>query len=135
MVLEQKENDMRTKIYKLPNGKTVIFDHDENGVGKVTAEAMDSIMDMLGAEPTGPTVKEEIKEERMEWQPFIYDGVKCNVPEDMDGKWIAVTNGKTISLERIKKDAYDHFYPSCKWFELEDVTAWKPVSVEIQPKE
>ena len=54
---------MRTKMYKLPNGETVVFDYDENGVGKVTVEAMDSIMDMLGAEPTGPTVKEEIKEE------------------------------------------------------------------------
>ena len=52
---------MRTKMYKLPNGKTVVFDYDENGVGKVTVEAMDSIMGMLGAEPTGPTVKEEIK--------------------------------------------------------------------------
>jgi hypothetical protein len=49
---------MRTKIYKLPNGKTVVFDYDENGVGKVTVEALDSIMDMLGAKPTGPTVKE-----------------------------------------------------------------------------
>ena len=48
---------MRTKMYKLPNGKTVVFDYDENGVGKVTVEAMDSIMGMIGAEPTGPTVK------------------------------------------------------------------------------
>ena len=54
---------MRTKMYKLPNGKTVVFDYDENGVGKVTVEAMDSIMGMIGAEPTGPTVEEELKEE------------------------------------------------------------------------
>ena len=60
---------MRTKMYKLPNGTTAVFDYDENGVGKVTVEAMDSIMDMLGAEATGPTVKEEITEERVEIQP------------------------------------------------------------------
>lgn len=52
---------MRTKMYKLPNGTTAVFDYDENGVGKVTVEAMDSIMGMIGAEPTGPTVKKKIK--------------------------------------------------------------------------
>lgn len=68
-ILHGEREPMRTKMYKLPNGKTAIFDYDENGIGQVTVEAMDSIMDMLGAEPTGPTVKEEIKEERVEIQP------------------------------------------------------------------
>lgn len=35
--------------YKLPDDRMVIFRFDENGVGKITVEAMDMLMEMLGA--------------------------------------------------------------------------------------
>lgn len=31
------------------------------------------------------------------------------------------------AAERIKKDAYDHFFPNGRWFGLEDVIAWMPM--------
>ena len=40
---------MGVKEYKLPNGKTAVFEYDINGVGKITLEAMDKLMEMIGA--------------------------------------------------------------------------------------
>lgn len=40
---------MGVKKYKLTNGRTVVFEYDENGIGKVTVEAMDALMEMIGA--------------------------------------------------------------------------------------
>ena len=64
-----------------------------------------------------------------EWVPMIFseDGMITNFPHERDGQWVLVTNGKQISIERIKKDAYDHFYPNGRWFELEDTIAWAPI--------
>lgn len=44
-----------------------------------------------------------------------------------DGKWCVFTDGKRMSVERFKTDAIDHFYPSGRWFELEDAKAWMPL--------
>lgn len=40
---------MGVKEYLMPNGKTVAFEYDENGIGKITVEAMDMLMEMIGA--------------------------------------------------------------------------------------
>lgn len=40
---------MRVKKYEMPNGKIAVFEFDENGVGKITLEAMDMLMEMVGA--------------------------------------------------------------------------------------
>ena len=63
------------------------------------------------------------------WIPLLYDdnGLGTNFPYERDGEWVIVTDGKTISVERIKKDVYDHFFPNGRWFELEDVIAWQPL--------
>ena len=55
------------------------------------------------------------------------DGLGTDFPYERDGEWVIVTDGKTISVERIKKDAYDHFFPNGRWFELEDAIAWMPL--------
>lgn len=44
---------MGVKEYLMPNGKTVAFEYDENGIGKITIEAMDRMMELVGAKPTG----------------------------------------------------------------------------------
>lgn len=63
-----------------------------------------------------------------EWIPLIHDtNMTTNFPHERDGQWVIVTDGKSISVERIKKDAYDHFYPNGRWFELEHTTAWMPL--------
>lgn len=63
------------------------------------------------------------------WIPLSHDddGLGTDFPYERDGEWVIVTDGKNISVERIKKDAYDHFYPNGRWFELEDVVAWMPM--------
>lgn len=38
---------MGVKEYLMPNGKTVVFEYDENGIGKITIEAMDRMMELL----------------------------------------------------------------------------------------
>ena len=35
---------MNRKVYKLPNGEEVIFEYDDNGIGKITLEAMDFLI-------------------------------------------------------------------------------------------
>lgn len=65
-----------------------------------------------------------------EWIPLHFDSEsKCvsDFPNEMDGKLVIVTNGEIVSVERIKKDAYDHFFPCGTFFELEDVVAWMPL--------
>ena len=63
------------------------------------------------------------------WIPLSHDdnGLGTDFPYERDGEWVIVTDGKSISVERIKKDAYDHFFPNGRWFELEDVIAWMPM--------
>ncbi len=38
---------MGVKEYELPNGRKAVFEFDENGVGKITLEAMDLLMGMV----------------------------------------------------------------------------------------
>lgn len=63
------------------------------------------------------------------WIPLSHDdnGLGTDFPYERDGEWVIVTDGKSISVERIKKDAYDHFFPNGRWFELGDVIAWMPM--------
>lgn len=42
-------NDMGVKEYELPDGRKAVFKFDENGVGKITLEAMDLLMGLIKA--------------------------------------------------------------------------------------
>ena len=44
-----------------------------------------------------------------------------------DGEWAIFTNGKVVSVERFKEDAYNHFFPASQWFDFEDAIAWMPL--------
>lgn len=51
-----------------------------------------------------------------------------NFPNELDGSWVLVTDGKRISVERIEKDIPDdHFFSAGRWFELNEVVAWMPL--------
>lgn len=56
-------------------------------------------------------------------------GEWISVDEDLpeDGTWNLWTDGKSISIERYKMDALDHFEPGGRFFELEDAVAWMPI--------
>ena len=51
--------------------------------------------------------------------------VEDELPDD--GEWAIFTNGKVITVERFKLDAYNHFFPASQWFDFEDVIAWMPL--------
>ena len=75
--------------------------------------------------------------EKIEWIPLKWENdskMVCDFPYELDGSWVFVTNGKLISVERIKKDAYDHFFPNGRWFELPDVIAWAPLLEPYKPE-
>lgn len=38
---------MNSKEYKLPNGKTAVFEYDDNGVGRITLDTMDTLISMI----------------------------------------------------------------------------------------
>lgn len=67
-----------------------------------------------------------------EWIPLEYNDdekvTHTNFPYELDGSWVLVTDGKRVSIERIKKDIPDdHFFPNGRWFELNDAIAWMPI--------
>lgn len=66
-----------------------------------TKEAIDMAIEALSAEAVEG------------WIPLSHDdnGLGTDFPYERDGEWVIVTDGKSISVERIKKDAYDHFFP------------------------
>ena len=51
--------------------------------------------------------------------------VEDGLPDD--GEWAIFTNGKVVTVERFKLDAYNHFYPASQWFDFEDAIAWMPL--------
>lgn len=73
-----------------------------------TIEALDIAIEALTVHKKG------------EWIP-----VSERLPED--GEWAIFTDGSTISVERYKADAIDHFYPQGRWFSFDKATAWLPL--------
>lgn len=59
--------------------------------------------------------------------------VSERLPED--GTWNLFTDGKCVSVERYKSDAMDHFYPSGRWFSLDEAIAWMPLPKPYEPQE
>ena len=49
---------MQSKEYKLPNGKTAVFEYDVYRIGKVTLESMDELMSMIADRPQGEWITE-----------------------------------------------------------------------------
>lgn len=41
------DTDRGVKFYEMTNGKTVIFEYNEYGIGMITLEAMDRLMELL----------------------------------------------------------------------------------------
>lgn len=48
-IIDECKPNTDRKFYEMPNGKTVIFEYNEYGIGKITIEAMDVLMEMIGA--------------------------------------------------------------------------------------
>ena len=61
---------MQRKEYKLPNGKTAVFEYDACEIGKITLECMDELMSMIADRPQGEWIDRGWKGD---WQ-FETDG-------------------------------------------------------------
>ena len=48
---------MQRKEYKLPNGKTAVFEYDACEIGKITLECMDELMGMIADRPQGEWIR------------------------------------------------------------------------------
>ena len=62
-------------------------------------------------------------------QPTVAASPWHRVEEELpnDGEWAIFTNGKVVTVERFKVDAYNHFFPASQWFDFEDAIAWMPL--------
>lgn len=49
---------MQRKEYKLPNGKTAVFEYDACEIGKITLECMDELMSMIADRPQGEWIED-----------------------------------------------------------------------------
>lgn len=94
---------MQRKEYKLPNGKTAVFEYDENGVGKITLECMDMLMGQLIA-------YKRCIQSRSFWDAkhcddcMFYDDCPFNPREDEDE-----TQTEEPPMDEYYKD-HDEFY-------------------------
>ena len=46
-IIDECKPTTGAKMYEMPNDKYIIFAFDENGIGKITLEAMDRMMEMI----------------------------------------------------------------------------------------
>ena len=79
---------MGVKEYELPKGRKAVFEFDENGVGKITLEAMDLLMGMVNIDL--------IRCRECKW----WDKLKGGIWETIEGEYGFCT---------LKVDAYNHF--------------------------
>ena len=73
-------------------------------------------------EPYYKALSVAIEAVKLEWRTLEEE-------KPRDGSWNIFTDGKNISVERYKWDAIDHFYPPGRWFNVDDVIAWRPLPV------
>ena len=74
---------MNRKEYKLPNGRTAVFEYDDNGVGRISLEALDILMGNYERNcwiPVTERLPEELEEVNITWintapEPY-YDFIK-----------------------------------------------------------
>lgn len=52
---------MGVKEYELPNGRKAVFEFDENGVGKITLEAMDYLMGLINTDSVNRSKMEKAR--------------------------------------------------------------------------
>ena len=109
---------MNSKEYKLPNGKTAVFEYDITGVGKITLECMDELMGMIADRLQG------------EWIP-------CSERLPNEGEIVLVCMGLTghkyeweeqriIEFGRISSDRYDAEGTGWEWLNESGADYWEP---------
>ena len=91
----------------IPETETDIFENCQRCTTLMDYE----VKDLINKQPTVPAPR--------------WNRVEDELPND--GDWAIFTNGKVVSVERFKEDAYNHFFPASEWFDFEDAIAWMPL--------
>ncbi len=117
------ENLSKVMLYKK---MILILQEEKEGSGD--AMMYDFSIDILKDAIKYRTCKLEGKAEE-KWTP-----TSERLPED--GTW-NIWQSKTgaISIERYKEDAYDHFYPYGRFFQLDEAVAWMPLPERYKESE
>lgn len=70
---------MNRKEYKFSDGRTAVFEYDENGIGQITLECMDVLMDMI---PQWISVSERLPSAEHNLEGFLVTSKLPNYLED-----------------------------------------------------
>lgn len=100
---------MNSKEYKFADGRTAVFDYDENGIGKITLECMDALMGMI----------------TQQWIP-------CSerLPKDDDWQIVTILDERGDTPYRYSDFGWYLNRAECWIIDAEqrtDVIAWKPL--------
>lgn len=88
--------ETNSKEYKMPDGRTAVFEYSDDGIGRITLENMDMLMGMLADRPQGEWVPFEYGDER--WHKCTACGVADRYieyverPNGTTGKLVAIRN-------------------------------------------
>lgn len=117
--------------YVVPDKPEYVYRNNKEKVVRMreaTPEERESIENYIKSiSKTTVVISEELKQEP-KWIP-----ISERLPED--GTWNLFTDGMRVSVERYKADAMDHFYPSGRWFSLDEAIAWMPLPPCYEPQE
>lgn len=108
---------MQRKEYKLPNGKTAVFEYDVCGIGKITLECMDELMSMIADRP------------QEEWIPcserLPKEGETVLVYMRLTGHKYEWEEQRTIEFGRISSDRYDAEGTGWEWLNESGTDYWE----------
>ena len=118
-------------LNKLDDIITKAIDESEN---QTECQTLRWVLDVMSELPSvTPKTVTDFADKCKECGKILNDKLKTKwipvserLPED--GTW-NIWQSKTgaLSIERYKEDAYNHFYPSGRFFSLEDAVAWMPL--------
>lgn len=105
--------ETNSKEYKMPDGRTAVFEYSDDGIGRITLENMDMLMGMLADRPQGEWIpcSERLPSEQGQ---YLVTFPLCN-----EEPWVYI-----LSFNKGK------FYETDdEWGDVEydDVTAWMPL--------
>jgi hypothetical protein len=119
---------MDSKVYKMPDGRELIFEYDDKKTGKITLELMDELMGIVTGKTQDKWIpidyREPTQEEKDEY--FARNGeelcfmVESEMPENRQGVLVS-------SRGYVSEDIFDEDYYAFENHEVVDVDAWMPL--------
>lgn len=122
---------MNSKEYKFTDGRTAVFDYDENGIGKITLECMDALMGMITQQWVPITSRPMDEEEREEWSDRL--GYELDDEEAVIYSSLPDDGQEVLTCSKYGHITKDTFYQDeCGCYfedngEMDGIIAWMPL--------